>query len=315
MITGRALTYTPFPEPRLFHVPIAYAIVPRSLPVTARPPRKDDMKTDFLQANEVRLQYFEHGEGPEVLVLVHGYQSSGRVWQLMQEALDPARFRTLAISNRGAGDSDRTPLESDYSVESFARDLHAAVQALGLAEFTLVGHSMGGATVTQFALDHPECLKALVLLDPAPLGGRDLPANWEAQLREDFAAGRRRDNMAMDTPGIPEAFRQALAADVARNPIERALGGRRSMAALRLRQRLGDLSMPVLLVGGDDDTTVGVHQMLAEYLALPEDRRFLHIFHGIGHSPNVQVAPRLAGLLTRFVCQTAPQAAAASHTG
>jgi branched-chain amino acid transport system permease protein len=268
------------------------------------------MRTDFLQANDVQLQYFEHGTGPEVLVLVHGYQSSGRIWQLMQEALDPARFRTIAISNRGAGDSDRTPSEADYSVESFARDLYAAVQALGLGEFTLVGHSMGGATVTQFALDHPECLKALVLLDPAPLGGRELPANWEAQLRQDFAAGRRRDNMAMDTPGVPEAFRQALAADVARNPIERALGGRRSMAALRLRQRLGELAMPVLLVGGDDDTTVGVDQMLTEYLAMPEDRRFLHIFHGIGHSPNVQVATRFASLLDRFVCQTVPQATA-----
>lgn len=270
------------------------------------------MKTDFLQTNDVRLQYFEHGEGPEVLVLVHGYQSSGRIWKLMQDALDPARFRTIAISNRGAGDSDRTASEADYSVESFARDLDAAVRTLGLGEFTLVGHSMGGATVTQFALDHPECLKALVLLDPAPLGGRALPENWEMQLRQDFADGRRRDNMAMDTPGIPEAFRQALAADVARNPIERLLGGRRSMAALRLRQRLGDLPMPVLLVGGDDDTTVGVDQMLAEYLAMPEDRRFLHIFHGVGHSPNVQVATEFASLLERFVCQTVPQAAAAA---
>jgi pimeloyl-ACP methyl ester carboxylesterase len=273
--------------------------------------RKDEMKTDFIQANEVKLQYFEHGESPEVLVLVHGYQSSGRIWQLMQEALDPARFRTIAISNRGAGDSDRTALESDYSVESFARDLDAAVRALHLGEFTLVGHSMGGATVTQFALDHPECLKALVLLDPAPLGGRELPVNWEQQIREDFATGRRRDNMAMDTPNIPEAFRQALAADVARNPIERLLGGRRSMAALRLRQRLHELPMSVFLIGGDNDTTVGVHQMLAEYLAMPEERRFLHIFHGVGHSPNVQVAAQLASLLDRFVCQTVSQAAAA----
>ena len=66
------------------------------------------MRTDFVQAGDVKLQYFEHGEGPELLVLVHGYRSSGRIWQLMQEAMDPTRFRTLAISNRGAGDSDRT---------------------------------------------------------------------------------------------------------------------------------------------------------------------------------------------------------------
>lgn len=270
------------------------------------------MKTDFLQANDVRLQYFEHGTGPEVFILVHGYQYSGRIWHLMQESLDPARFRTIAICNRGAGASDRTASEAAYSVESFVRDLYAAVQTLSLNDFTLVGHSMGGSTVTQFALDHPECLKALVLLDPAPLSGRSLPDNWETQVREDFAAGRRRDNMAMDTPGIPEAFRQALEADVARNPIERLLGGRRSMAALKLRQRLGELTMPVMLVGRDDDTTVGVHNMLAEYLALPEDRRFLHIYHGVGHSPNVQVATRFAGLLDRFISQAVPQATAES---
>src|SRR5215470_18322445 len=132
------------------------------------------MKTDFVQAGTVKLQYFEHGTGPEPLVLVHGYQSSGRIWRLVQEALDQTRFRSMALSNRGAGDSERTAAESDYTVESFAGDLFAAMQALGLRDFTLVGHSMGGATVTQFALDHPALVQALVLLNPAPLAGRAL---------------------------------------------------------------------------------------------------------------------------------------------
>jgi pimeloyl-ACP methyl ester carboxylesterase len=262
------------------------------------------MRMDFVQAGTVKLQYFEYGAGPELLVLVHGYQSSGRIWRLVQETLDPARFRSLALSNRGAGDSERTAAEADYTVESFARDLFAATQALGLQDFTLVGHSMGGATVTQFALEHPEMLKALVLLNPAPLAGRVLTENWEQQIREQFASGWRTENVAADAPHVPEAFRQALQADVARNPLERMLGGRRSMAGLRLRQRLQELSMPVCVVGGDQDTTVGVHNILAEYLALPEPQRFLHMFHGIGHSPNVQVATRCAGVLDRFVSQT-----------
>ena len=76
------------------------------------------MRTDFVQTGDVKLQYFEHGAGPELLVLVHGYRSSARIWRLVQEALDPARFRSLAISNRGAGDSDRTAAEADYTVES-----------------------------------------------------------------------------------------------------------------------------------------------------------------------------------------------------
>jgi hypothetical protein len=44
---------------------------------------------------------------------------------------------------------------------------------------------------------------------------------------------------------------------------------------------------------------------------LPEQQRFLHIFHSIGHSPNVEVAPRCAGVLDRFVSQTVPQCLAA----
>ena len=102
------------------------------------------MRIDFVQAGTVKLQYFEHGTGPEQLVLVHGYRSSGRIWRLVQETLEPTRFRSLALSNRGAGDSERTAAEADYTVESFARDLFAATQALGLRDFTLVGHSWVG---------------------------------------------------------------------------------------------------------------------------------------------------------------------------
>ena len=166
------------------------------------------MRADFVQAGPVKLQYFEHGAGPELLVLVHGYQSSGRIWRLVQEALDPTRFRSLALSNRGAGDSERTAAEADYTVESFAQDLSAATQTLGLRDFTLVGHSMGGATVTQCALDHPELLKALVLLNPAPLAGRTPAANWEQQIREQFAKGRATENVAGNAPHVPEEFRR-----------------------------------------------------------------------------------------------------------
>lgn len=277
------------------------------------------MKMDYVQAGPVRLQYFEHGQGPELVVLVHGYQSSGRIWRLAQESLDPSRFRSIAFSNRGAGDSDRTPSERDYTVESFAQDLHAAVSALGLRYFTLVGHSMGGATVTQYALGHPERLKALVLLDPASLAGRSLPEGWEEKLRDDFSAGRLTatgSSQGSDhaNPAVPAAFRQALAADVARNPLERLIGGRRSMASLRLRPRLGELRMPTLVIGGDQDTTVGVDNILAEYLALPQETRALHIFHGQGHSPNVEAASAFAAVLGHFVVETVPGTLAANRT-
>ena len=65
--------------------------------------------------------------------LVHGYQTSGRIWRLTQAALDAAQYRTIAISNRGAGDSDRGQMEADYTVQAFARDLRQAITCPGRA--------------------------------------------------------------------------------------------------------------------------------------------------------------------------------------
>lgn len=66
-----------------------------------------------------------------------------------------------------------------------------------------------------------------------------------------------------------------------------------------------------MVIGGDQDATVGVDNILAEYLALSQETRSLHIFHGVGHSPNVEVAARLAGVLDRFITHSVPAAAQA----
>ena len=266
------------------------------------------MQSKFVQAGPVRLQYFESVpslETPETVVLVHGYASNAPIWRYTFDRLaSSGEFRVIALNNRGAGDSDRTALESDYSVESFAVDLQNAVEALELSRFTLVGHSMGGATVTQFALAHQDLLKGLVLLNSAPLNGRSLAPDWEEQLRELVASGATTGgDMSFDAPHVTQGFKDEVTSIILRNPVERAIGGRRSMSALRLRERLGEIKVPTLVVGGDRDTTVGVNNIVAEYFALPEGLRHLHIFHGIGHSPNVAVPDEFVGLVERFIAE------------
>ena len=275
------------------------------------------METKFVQAGAVRLQYYEEGDGPETIVLVHGYASSAILWrytieQLARERLNgAARYRIIAFNNKGAGESGRADSEDGYTVEAFAADLHNAVTALGLNDFILVGHSMGGATVTQFALAHQDMLRALVLLNSAPLNGRTLAEDWEETLRKSFAeGGLTQGDMGFQAPHVTTEFADEVRSIILRNPIERAIGGRRSMGALRLRERLREIRVPTMIVGGDTDTTVGVDNIVAEYLALPEENRHLHMFHGIGHSPNVEVPTRCAGLLTRFADEVSRQTAA-----
>ncbi len=265
------------------------------------------MESNFVQAGDVKLQYYLHGHGDEKIVLVHGYVSSGRIWRLTVEQLDPDRFSVIALSNRGAGDSDRTSAqgpfgEEGYTVEVFAQDLHNAVETLGINGFNLVGHSMGGATVAQYALAHQDRLKSLTLLNSAPLKGRDLPKGWDEPIREQFRSGALpQGDMGFQAPHVTEEFKSYVLEDIGRNPVERALAGRPTMSRLRLRSRLDEIRVPTLVVGGDRDDTVGIDNILADYLALPEATRSLHIYHGIGHSPNVEVPESFAGLLARFV--------------
>jgi len=67
--------------------------------------------------------------------------------------------------------------------------------------------------------------------------------------------------------------------------------------------------MPILVAGGDQDTAVGIENILAEYQALPEATRGLHIFHGVGHSPNITVPDKLAEVLDQFVTNVAKRGA------
>lgn len=256
------------------------------------------METGFVRAGAINLQYFARGRGPETVLFVHGYQASARVWRLVQDALDPERFRTIALNNRGAGESDRTPREDDYRIEAFATDLAAAVDALALRDFTLVGHSLGGATVAQFALAHQHLLRALVLLNPIPLDHRAgrVPVAATEHERAVLASAAARERAS-----APDDFLRALDADMAQVPIERTAGGRASMDTVRLRERLGELRVPVLVAGGDQDQVVGVENILREYLALPAETRSLHMIHGAGHSPNVGAPQEVAAVLTRFL--------------
>jgi branched-chain amino acid transport system permease protein len=263
------------------------------------------MPSNFVQAGSARLQYFEYGNGPETLVLVHGYASNARIWRYTIEAMENiGGYRIIAFNNRGADESSRSETEDGYTVETFGDDLFNAAQALGLKDFTLVGHSMGGATVTQFSLAHQDLLKSLVLLNSAPLAGRTLAADWEEELRKSFAeGGLTQGDMGFNAPHVTQDFKDEVIGIILRNPVERAIGGRRSMSALRLRERLNEITVPTMVVGGDRDNTVGVDNIVADYLALPEANRHLHMYHGIGHSPNVEVPGSFAGLLAGFVAE------------
>jgi pimeloyl-ACP methyl ester carboxylesterase len=274
----------------------------------------------FAELSKVRLEYFPHGEGLERVVFIHGFQASARIWQLTQAALPADRYSSIAINNRGAGGSDAPADEADYSVPIFAADAFELVSQLGWRDFTLVGHSLGGATVAQLAVDHPGLLKGLVLLDPADPDGRGdiapealdtLIDGRMAARREQQARGAAGDAIDASAEGVPSELMRALAADMRAAPEARLRGSMRSMFNIRLGARVKTLPMPVLLAGGDADELIPVASMLATWAKYPAGAG-LHFWHGVGHSPNLDCPVELAALLRRFVEDTIPARAKAA---
>jgi 3-oxoadipate enol-lactonase len=114
--------------------------------------------------NNVKINYIEQGTGNEALIFIHGYSGGLRDWR---EALNrlPKEYHAFALDLRGHGKSDRP---GSYKLTEFVEDIYAFSQELGIRQFTYVGHSLGGKIGYQFALDHPDVLKAMVLAAPAP---------------------------------------------------------------------------------------------------------------------------------------------------
>jgi pimeloyl-ACP methyl ester carboxylesterase len=113
--------------------------------------------------NNVKINYIEQGAGDEAVIFVHGMAGAIGNWRVVLEQL-PKEYHAFALDLRGHGQSDKP---GRYQLTQFVEDIYAFSQELGIERFTYVGHSMGGKIGYQFAADHQDVLKALVLACPS----------------------------------------------------------------------------------------------------------------------------------------------------
>jgi pimeloyl-ACP methyl ester carboxylesterase len=112
----------------------------------------------------MRLQAIQMGEGGPPLVLLHGLFGSARNFGGVQR--DFARHRrTIALDLRNHGAS---PHDADMRYASMAEDVVETLRELNAVPALLLGHSMGGKTVMQMALNHPDTVECLIVADIAP---------------------------------------------------------------------------------------------------------------------------------------------------
>lgn len=111
--------------------------------------------TDRLTVNILERAGDDPATAPEqTIVLVHGNVSSSLFWQELMQDL-PGDLRVIALDLRGFGGTESAPVDATRGVRDFSDDVHATLAALGLETAHLVGWSMGGGVVMQYAIDHP----------------------------------------------------------------------------------------------------------------------------------------------------------------
>jgi haloacetate dehalogenase len=122
-----------------------------------------------IQAEEARIFLRRAGSGP-ALLLLHGFPQTHLMWRSIAPLL-ASRFTVLCADLRGYGQSSCPASDPDhrpYSKRAMAKDMVLAMQELGFRRFFLAGHDRGGRVAYRLALDHPERVQGLAVLDIVP---------------------------------------------------------------------------------------------------------------------------------------------------
>lgn len=216
-----------------------------------------------VQINQFNLNYEAVGVGKAVLFL-HGFTGSGQDWANQMKAVRN-NFRGITLDFRGHGKSEAPAEEKDYAIYLNGEDVYQLLNQLGIGRCCLVGHSMGGFTALQFALDHPELVRGLVLVDTSSGEWDVIPGYAELRAKLDQLAR---------TEGLEAAF----AYDAANNPVrvqrfqkqpeQREIARRKTLSTSvngyiyvprsfgqwqSVTSRLGEINAPTLIFRGEND--------------------------------------------------------------
>ena len=258
--------------------------------------------------NGVDLNY-EIADRGEAVVFLHGMTGSTQDWANQMSILS-SKYRVVALDQRGHGKSAAPSDEEQYSIPIFANDVFALLRMLDVKKCCLAGHSIGGFTALQFALEHLGMLVALVLVDTS--SGQFARDPSFAQLKQ------KQDELAR-SQGMEAAFEYGIANNpmmkerLQKHPDLREVTRRKMLTTSvdgyiygssaigkwqPVTPRLSEIKVPALICWGEEDLgfTEAV-QVLKEGIVDSE----LVTFKDVGHNPHEEATDAFNKALLRFI--------------
>jgi len=204
-----------------------------------------------------KLSYIDSGQGTP-LVFLHGFCGSKDYWQDLLPLLETKR-RVIALDLRGHGDTE--PNGKEYEIEDLTRDVHQLTEKLGLTDFYLLGHSLGGYITLAYAETYPDKLAGFSLIHstayPDDEKGKEGRLQAIQSIKENgvknFVEGLVPKLFAdKDNTGVEKAIQIGLKTS--------ASGAVGALGAMRSRKDRNEVlkqaKVPVLLIAGGKDEVV-----------------------------------------------------------
>lgn len=255
-----------------------------------------EARSGYIEQADGKLYYQEAGEGP-ALVLGHaGFVDSG-MWDPQWDVF-AQRYRVIRYDMRGYGKSDPAPAPRNRR-----NDLAQLLKQLQVERATLLGCSMSGSIMLDFALEHPAMVSALIIVSSAP-EGFEMVGDPPPELTEMFSAAKQGDTVRVselqmrtwiDGPyrqpdQVDQTVRQR-ASEMNRIPVERNTFFLADLQPLKpldppAIDRLGSIQIPTLVAAGALDNSEVVRAADVMAAAIPGAHK--HIFAHSAHLPNME---------------------------
>ncbi len=226
------------------------------------------------------------------LLLVHGAGGSRLDWPAELRRLPGARVLTLDLPGHG-----RSAGPGRTTIEGYAQDVCRFLDRLGLERAILAGHSMGGAVAQQIALSDPDRVAGLVLIAT----GSKLPIDPALPQRILDAPDATLDWVIANAwgPSVPADLRALARQRMAQTPPAVLRGDYLACQSFDVRDRLGAVSAPALVVGASDDRMVRIS--FSETLAERIPRATLIVIQGAGHMVPLERPAEVARAVTEWL--------------
>jgi pimeloyl-ACP methyl ester carboxylesterase len=278
------------------------------------------VSVEFLTIDGRKVRVAQAGDpANQPVLLVHGIGRSLEDWDELSERL-ASDYRVIRIDTPGFGFSDRLPGPVDHL--SLGKGFAPVLDALGETRpVHAIGNSLGGSTIMEFAVAHPERVKSLTLVNSAGFGKTVTPLlrmlaipvlGWLLTRHLSRQAARMFERAIFVNKAMVTDARVDLAVRVGNHPgngtfmyrMVRALGtwrGVRPEWRERLLAAVGRHERPVLVIWGDRDQILPADHMETALKTFP--RASSHLFRGIGHMPQMETPDETAQLIRDFLAK------------